>query len=275
MRNFEAWQSKGHAHFFDSKVYFHSYSLGRVYDNFTEIRLLNKYLPKSDNATLVEIGCAGGELYRYFKRYYPKVDYTGCDVSKAAIELAEAKYPSGKFIATDPDLSQLKGLRFDYLFSRDVVLHQDDPFGFLKIVCSVPTKAAILRLRTRDVGKTELDIEKSCQYYMGSWVPFIIINSDELIAFLKSLKRCSRIVMAKDYMPLGGLNYRYLPKECYLESTGTAETAIYIEFRDDSREPAVEISSVKEHYSIPVVDRVVYKAIKHLLRPGPKSRVWW
>jgi hypothetical protein len=73
--------------------------------------------------------------------------------------------------------------RADVVFCRDVVLHQLDPYGFLSTLLDIAAKALVLRLRTRDVGATVLNAEISCQYhYDRHWVPYIVLNTDELIA---------------------------------------------------------------------------------------------
>lgn len=275
MKNFESWLSEEHPVLFDSRAYFPFFSLSRVYNNFNEFKLFNRFVPKREKLTLLEVGCAAGELYRYFKYNYPRINYTGCDICKAGIERAKIKYPNGTFLATDTNLSQVKNVSPDYLFARDVVMHQVDPFGFLKLLCFMPKRGTILRLRTKDVGPSELDVEKSCQYYLGSWVPYIVLNCDEIVSYLKSLHKCSRIVLLKSYVTLGGFNYRYLPKDCYLESTGTAETAIYIELSEEAKDADVEIMTGQEKYRISITDRILYRAIKHILRPKFKSRVRW
>lgn len=274
MESFECWQTGKHPLLFDSKVYYPSFSLGKVYSIFNEFKLMERYLDKSAETKMLEVGCAGGELYRYFGNVFPRVKYVGCDVSKTAIEMAKRKYPAGEFITVGPDLSDVKEVNPDYLFSRDVVLHQEKPFDFLGKLCTIPSKGLFVRLRTRDRGLTERDAGRSCQYYLGSWIPYMILNSDELISYIRSLGISSEIYMIKNYMVLGGLNNRYLSKDCYLESTGTAETAMFIKL-GKAAEPKVSISSSKEKGVIPAMDRALYKFIKHVLQPKPDARVWW
>jgi len=274
MEKYECWQTGDHPVPFDSKVYYPSFCLGKVYSVFNEFRLMERFIDKGADGTLLEVGCAGGELYRYFKNVYPRLKYTGSDVSKTAVEMAKKKYPEGRFIARDPDLSALKEVKPDHLFSRDVVLHQDKPFEFLGKLCALPSKGLFVRLRTRDKGPTENDVEKSCQHYLGSWIPYMIMNCDELTDYIRSLGVASEIHMVKNYMVLGGRNNRYLSKDCYLESTGTAETALYIKI-GKSAEPAISVTSAKEDAPIPITDRIFYKFLKHVIKPGFDARVWW
>jgi len=275
MKSLEAWQSQEHPVFFDGRMHFPFFLLRKIYNNYNEFKLLNQVILKDEKCTLLDLGCATGELFRYFKHNFPNIDYAGCDISRPAIERAKIKYPQGEFFVIDHEMSQVRERKPDYVFNRDVVMHQPDPFEFLKLVCTIPQKGLFLRLRTRDQGKTELDIEKSCQKHYGGWVPYVVLNCDEIISLLKSLKICSKVVLWKNYMLLGGVNHRYLPKDCYLESTGTAETAMYIELSKDSQNLEVISKEVIDGNFVSLFDRAVYKIMKHSIGLRWKSRIWW
>jgi len=274
MTNFNSWQESDHAVIFDSRMFYPTFGLKQVYQNFNEFVLLHKYLPSEKRFTLVDIGCATGEISRYLRCARPNMDYIGCDISKTALERARTKYPKVKFIDIDIGLSALKKIAPDYIFSRDVVIHQEKPFDFLKLLCSFARRGVILRMRTRDKGKTVLDVENSCQLIYGHWAPFIIFNIDELIDYLISLKRCSKISILKNYIPLGGFNARYLPKDCYLEDTGTAESAMYIEINEGVEKPEVLIEQNQEDTSIPIYCRAFSRILRNTVG-RKKSRVWW
>lgn len=274
MKHLDCWQSASHASLFDYRLYFPSFCLKKVY-NFNEFMLMNEFIPRDKRVRLLDVGCATGEVSRYFKYAHPNIDYIGCDISKVAIERAKIKYPKGNFFVTDFGLSQAKNTEPDYLFCRDVIIHQKDPFNFLRLLYSIPKKGIILRLRTRDAGETVLDIEKSCQLNYGMWAPYMILNCDEIISHLTSIKKISKIVFVKNYMPLGGSNFRYLPKDCYLESTGTSETAMYIELGAGTQNPEIINEYAKDMQPPLFIARVLKKAIQAICRIVPVRRVWW
>ena len=94
-------------------------------------------------------------------------------------------------------------------------------------------KALILRLRTRDYGDTVLDIKNSCQLnYEDFWMPYIVLNFDELIDFLLDHEKVASIKVNRSYMVLGGQNNRYLPKDLFYKKTGTSETSLLIKIYD-------------------------------------------
>jgi SAM-dependent methyltransferase len=274
MSKFECWQTKEHATTYDARIYYPTVCLKKLYQDFNEFILLDKYLPKNESIKLLEVGCATGEIYRFLQHAYPEMEYIGCDISKFAIESGKKKYPNVNFMITDPELNEIKDVNPDYIFERDVVVHQTDPFAFLKQICLSAKKGVFFRLRTRDKGSTVLDVEKSCQMYHGLWAPYIMLNCDEVVSFLADLNICSKIVILKNYAILGGHHGRYLPKDCYLDETGTAESGVYIEIDQGSKRPEIIIEKKDENERIPFLYKFLKRVIQHSF--GPKSsRVWW
>jgi hypothetical protein len=60
-------------------------------------------------------------------------------------------------------------------------------------------------------------------------MPYIVLNIDELLAWFAASRRVTQITMNRSYEVLGGMNYRYLPKELYQTEAGGAETSLRIE----------------------------------------------
>ena len=128
------------------------------------------------------------------------------------------------------------------VFARDVIHHQPAPLDFMAKLLSMPTEAAILRFRTRDHGATVTDPEISCQWLVRNWVPYIILNVDEVIETIRNTRSFTSLSVLKHYHPLGGRNGRYLPKECYDPKTGTAQTSVYVHFAGEPvQDPSIEI----------------------------------
>lgn len=181
------------------------------------------------------MGCATGEFYRYVRIKHPTVRYYGIDVSKPAVALAQAKYPEGAFFVTEPsmeigDMLQALGIPAypEIVYAKDVLQHQTKPLEFLSGLIRVASKAVIIRCRTRDVGTTEWDPDRSCQYHYSGWLPYIVINLQELLEHILREAPGCEVVVYRNHMILGGLHQRFVPKELYLEITGTAETAVGI-----------------------------------------------
>ena len=227
------WQSDRHAEYFDYRSTLSSRNLVRSYESLNDVRIINTRLAETrGRPTLLEIGCATGEFRRYLGLKWPGVRYLGADISQPAIDCALRKYPDGQFLALAPSdqscFVEALGLESqpEFVYSKDVVLHQTDPFGFLTRLIESTDRTLVVRLRTRDRGETVLDPEKSCQYHYNGWMPYIVMNLDEIIRHVLDVRPRAELRVLRNRTILGGWHYRYLPKDCYLEETGTAETAI-------------------------------------------------
>ena len=182
--------------------------------------------------SLLEVGCATGSTVKWLKnnKILSKIQYLGVDISNNAIIESKKIYPGVEFKKIE--LGKLEDFynSFDFVFSRDTVLHQENPYEFLGELIKCTNKKLILRLRTREIGNTELDISKSCQlHYNKYWMPYIVLNIDELIKFLSKYDCIEKITINKNFEVLGGKVHRYLPKDLYFEEAGGSETAIIID----------------------------------------------
>ena len=87
-------------------------------------------------------------------------------------------------------------------------MHQEKPLEFLSELIKFTSKFLILRLRTRDNGKTEWDVNKSTQmHYDKYWMPYIVINTEELINFIIAEKKPKSITINRSYETLGGQKF--------------------------------------------------------------------
>lgn len=249
---YDYWQQSEHAANFDQRHSFGRRSLFRSYDSLNDVRLLRQAVPEGTTATLVEVGCATGEFQRYLGLRYPGLRYFGIDISASAINRAKDKYPAASLFVTNPGTPLSESLVQvgiteppQFVYSKDVVHHQTNPFEFAADLLGEASEALVFRTRTRDTGDTELDPAHSCQYHYGGWMPYIVLNLDELIEELKRGAPGAELVVYRNHKTLGGQFRRFLPKDCYLPETGTAETAIAV-LRNTEAPGTVTIRDVAE-----------------------------
>ena len=108
-------------------------------------------------------------------------------------------------------------------------MHQRNPYKFIKFLINLSSEAVIIKLRTRDIGRTIFDVNKSCQLHWDKhWAPYIILNINELIKKISANKEVNKIFISRNYQVLGGHYRRYLPKELYYKNSKTAETSVLI-----------------------------------------------
>ena len=232
------WDTQDHLKEFDHWNSMNNYEFMFKYGSFQEQKYLKERIFDFKNPSILDFGCATGTTNKYLRLLSKNINYKykGVDISKPSIEKAKTYYDKSEFELIEQNSDFLEKNKFDIVYSRDTVLHQTDPYKFLKSLLFATNKSLILRLRTRDNGETIFDVEKSCQlHYENYWMPYIILNFEELINFLKDQKNVCNIRVNKSYMVLGGHNYRYLEKDLYYRKTGTAETALLIDLSNDSK----------------------------------------
>jgi SAM-dependent methyltransferase len=234
------WQNRDHVRHFDFRSSLDDRNILRNYESLNDVRLLAERIDRTRELRLLEIGCATGEFMRYLRLRFPSIRYYGVDISRPAIERAMEKYPDGRFfcISRDEEIRTLPGRIGlsgppQIVYAKDVAQHQVRPFAFVSDLVALASETVIIRCRTRDVGKTELDPERSCQYHYDGWMPYIVMNLRELLDHIIGLAPHCELAVYRNHMVLGGYHGRYLPKDCYLRETGTAETALAVFLRTD------------------------------------------
>ncbi|MBI4309036.1 MAG: hypothetical protein HY591_01760, partial [Candidatus Omnitrophica bacterium] len=76
MSQFECWQKTKHVDVFDARLFYPTFCLNQVYENFNEFVLFKKRLAGAGPFKLLDIGCATGEISRYLRSFYPHMQYT-------------------------------------------------------------------------------------------------------------------------------------------------------------------------------------------------------
>tara|TARA_B100000029_G_C17423617_1_gene905255 strand:+ start:168 stop:1010 length:843 start_codon:yes stop_codon:yes gene_type:complete len=251
---FTHWNREEHKKYFNvwnkiSRSYF-NFLFGCYYEN----NYLLNYLKKNSRQSILDVGCATGYLLRYLKLKKTKFDYHGADISIECIDTAKKHYKDYSFtqISSDGLQKSFNPKSFDIVYSRDVAIHQLKPLNFIKDLIDISRNVLVLRIRTRDKGKTVYDPNYSCQ--LGNqgvgekkdWVPVIVLNYQELIEFLKQMKIVKKVIVNKSYTILGGKSLLFFEKDLYLKETGGAETSLIL-FLDREKNNNLE---VEEHTQI-------------------------
>src|SRR5437773_6725597 len=179
-RFYAAWKEEEHAVHFDGLRFIPTPLLVRRWEGFNEIRLLADLLRREPRATVLEVGCATGEMYRYVARRHPAATYIGADISEPAIARAREKLGArARFIVTDPALAALDGLAPDIVFCRDVLHHQTEPWPFLERLYRPAGRGPPPCARSRAKGETGCSPAPSCERPAGGRGPLSILNFHE------------------------------------------------------------------------------------------------
>ena len=234
---FAAWNKIEHTHSFDFWNKVSKSCMKFMFSSFEENKYLIDCLKKNKNQSVLDYGCASGYVKRFLNFYFDsKLKYTGIDISTKSIELAKKNYGNEFFTVPEYENSEIKSKKFDIVYSRDTIMHQEEPWKFITTLISKTNNFLILKLRTRDNGPTDLNVENSCQMQPGElWAPYIILNYDELLEFLKK-NNFKFIKTNRSYSMLAGNNLRYLDKSLYYKKTGTAFTSVIASFENNTSE---------------------------------------
>ena len=241
-KSYEGWDTNEHLNEFNFWNNLSNYEFNFRWGSFRENQILIEKLKKDDN--LLEVGCATGTTVRWLtnNNTLKSINYLGIDLSDTAIKKAEYLHPNSEFKKVDVGPLNNYYNKYDYVFSRDTVMHQQNPFQFLEELIKCAKKSVILRIRSRDNGKTDFNFEDNCQlHYDKFWMPYIVLNIDELINFLKKLKIVKSIEINRSYEVLGGNNKRFLPKDLYFKLAGGAETTIEINLDRENKSNSLKV----------------------------------
>lgn len=243
--NYIGWDTDSHFKEFDFWNKRCDLDFNYVYGSFSEQQYLLESTKIIENPEIVDIGSATGTTYRFLRNKIgsSRFSYKGIDLSMPAIERARSLYPEVNFLKSNGESPyEILRSKSDIVYSRDTVLHQENPYDFLDQLLEITKRFLIIRLRTRDHGDTEFDINKSCQmHYDAFWMPYIVLNIDELISYIKKNKNVVKIKINRSYEVLGGHNNRFLPKDMYFKKTKTAETSMMIELDSSKQNDNIEI----------------------------------
>ena len=123
----------------------------------------------------------------------------------------------------------------------------------------------IFRFRARYIGNCVLDINDSCQFhYGGYWMPYFVLNTDELVNFFSNKNNISKIIISRDYHILGGVKKRFLPKNLYLPEAKSAFTgvAVYINQKESTDKTEVIYQDRVEKNNFNLFDKLMSKIIR-------------
>ena len=100
---------------------------GLAWDN--QINLNKRYevmfdIIKHYNSTILDFGCGYGGLYEWILNNKKSVEYTGLDINKEVLKIAEEKYPKTTWINSDIH-KNLFDLNFDYIICNGTFTVKD------------------------------------------------------------------------------------------------------------------------------------------------------
>lgn len=150
-----------------------------------------------DRKRVLDVGCALGDLYKYFLKKKIEVDYTGIDLMPEFIEIAQKRYPEASFIS---------GNISEYIFNKHVdYIFASGAFSFKVADYKVYYFATIKTLfEHANMGVAFNMLNK--QEHIDDDI-YAAYDSCEVADFCKTF--CNRIEVITDYLPQDFTIYLY------------------------------------------------------------------
>lgn len=105
--------------------------------------IINDYLPKDQNFSLLDIGCALGDGCILMKKHFPDSDINGCDISKVGIKKAKAKNKDINLFECNI-LKEKLDKKYDFITMVSILEHFDNPFSVIDKCLKYVNKALII-----------------------------------------------------------------------------------------------------------------------------------
>lgn len=148
------------------------------------------------------------------------------------------------------------------LFAKDVVVHQPKALAWLEQALLVPTEYAILRMRVRKSGKTELDPKKSYQEYQGELAPWILISVDDIKKTILKIPNAedAQLIFSQPTQVIGNSTL-HLPPDIMDGSTEICSAVLVVKKNNNPNTTAnFELFERKElSWEITILDRIKQK----------------
>lgn len=107
------------------------------------------YLPDAVRkaASILDVGCGGGQLGQYVAQLSPGIRYVGADFSAASLSEAHQRLGDSGLVRADGCRLPFGDASFDVVYQHDVLMHHPNPLEMLREMCRVSRQAVVFNAR--------------------------------------------------------------------------------------------------------------------------------
>lgn len=150
----------------------------------------------------LDIGCAAGGFCAIMRSFNPTLEYTGLDIIPAFVETAKAAHPEGRFVVGDGIVFETPDDSYDLVYSSGI-LHVNSRWKDILTSGYAQAKRYLLadfRLTTRSgcEGTFRVDFDQTGKG-AGRALPYVILNTSELVSTLRELSPPPRAITLRGY----------------------------------------------------------------------------
>jgi SAM-dependent methyltransferase len=160
------------------------------------------YLPEilSNVRSVLDVGCAAGGFSRIMHTFNPSIRYVGTDIIPEFVAIARKDFPDSEFHVSD-------GIHFPFpagsfeLVHCSGVLHVNSSYGDMVRAMWAQTSRYLLcdfRLTRGPSVKGEVKVKFDAASG-GQVLPYLVLNADEIVSFLKSLSPRPGAIRGRGY----------------------------------------------------------------------------
>ena len=172
-----------------SAIDFYDKNRNQISDLYPSERI---FLPRVlfPGAKVLDVGCASGGFFSIMRSLEPHIEYTGIDISEAAIELAKQKHPQARFLATDGIEIPFEDNRFDLVHCTNVLVIEQRYQELLKEMYRVSNRFVLADIRLlKDIANHPglRDSRYRIQFggeFEGDTVPYVVCDADEVVNYI-------------------------------------------------------------------------------------------
>lgn len=167
----------------------------------------HKYLPDvlSRAQNCLDFGCAAGGFSSIMRHFNPALQYTGVDIISEFIQIARARHPESRFFLIDGVEIPFQDDTFDLVHSSGVLHLNSAHREIVRELYRVCRRYLLADFRlTRGperVGTCRLSFQadRDASADTGTLLPYVVLNVDEHLTFLKNLIPPPKSIQAFGY----------------------------------------------------------------------------
>lgn len=173
------------------KDYYHNYR-NKYEDLFSsEKYFFNQFLEGSSN--VLDVGSASGGMYEIITNLFNNISYRGVDISSELIEEAKKRYPDGLFSLIDGKTLPFSNDQFDSVLSFGTTVHESNWKNLISECYRVAKKKILIDIRLTNNPTINSLNEGYVQDGSNIKYPYVVINFNECLEFLKNLKNLENL----------------------------------------------------------------------------------
>ena len=166
-----------------------------------------KYLPEvlAGVQCCLDFGCAAGGFSSIMRQFNPKLQYIGVDVIPEFVRSAKRSHPEGRFLLIDGIHLPFRNDALDLVHSSGVLhlnsAHREILLGLYRVCRRYLLADFRLTRGPERIGTffPRFDAEEDLPMDTGTPLPYVVLNLDDHVAFLKNLTPSPRSIRAFGY----------------------------------------------------------------------------